>query len=315
MIHLLCPGSLEQRTGGYLYDARLVQGLRDRGHAVQVHDVQGSTVPELSPRGRVIVDGLGWPDIADVLEQPALVIVHSPLWREAADPTASRAAEERALQRAARVVCTSHRTASDLSITRPCTVIEPGTDAAPLAFGGGGGRLLCAATVTPRKAHDVLLRALASVPGEWQLRCAGSRTRDRTWAAQVTDLCDRLGLTDRVHWLGELGSDALAAEYATADVLVHAAHYEGWGMSLAEALVRGLPVVSTPAGLFDTRSPEAWVRVEPGDPAALAEALAAILADPERRAHLRREALALGLPDWPDQVARYEHELAQMETP
>ena len=42
MIHWLSPGDPARRTGGFLYNARMVAGLRDRGHGVRVHRLDGS---------------------------------------------------------------------------------------------------------------------------------------------------------------------------------------------------------------------------------------------------------------------------------
>lgn len=301
-VHLLCPGDLTQRTGGYLYDARLVAGLRAQGHEVLVHDGLG----ELSP-GVVLADGLLWTSLGErgarlAAERPVAVLLHSPLWREAGE--AMRAPEERALRRAARVLATSARTAADLDV--PSVIVEPGTDLAPPARGSGTGRLLCVATVTPRKGHDVLLDALGRLGAPHELRCAGSRVRDPGWVASLPEV-------PTVRWLGELDGAALAAELDAADVLVHPARYEGWGMALAEALVRGLPVVSTPAGVFDGRDPGCRVEVPPQDPVALAEALDRVLGSATIRSTLRQRALALRLPSWEDQVAAIASHLLELD--
>lgn len=327
MIHFLSPGTGEARTGGYLYNARLIEGLRARGLAIARCDLLGDwPLPSAGdqqrcaeqiaalPPGPIVADGLLWTGVAHRVARPSLVLVHSPLWREGGE--ALRAPEEAALARARAVVCTSARTASDLTIAVPCTVIEPGTDPAPPSTGLGGTRLLCVATVTPRKAHDVLLDALARVPGPWRLRCAGALDRDSAWAASVRERADVLGLSERIDWLGELSEAELAAEYAAASVLVHPARYEGWGMALAEGLARGLAVISTPAGLFDARAAQrgrAWLEVPPADPGALAGALARVLASPALATQLHTAALALALPDWPQQVARFADQIDAME--
>ena len=40
-VHFVVPGPLDQRTGGYLYDRRIVEGLRAQGRAVTVHELAG----------------------------------------------------------------------------------------------------------------------------------------------------------------------------------------------------------------------------------------------------------------------------------
>ena len=56
------------------------------------------------------------------------------------------------------------------------------------------------------------------------------------------------GLEDRVSLAGDLDAAALAALYDRADLFVLPTLYEGYGMAVAEALARGLPVVSTATG-------------------------------------------------------------------
>ena len=286
MAHWLSPGDPGQRTGGYRYNARVVQGLRDLGHEVVVHELVGAwpepTARELVslreqlarlPAGAVVADGLLWPAIAGMVSRPVTVLVHSPLWRE--NGPAWRVREERALARAHRVVCTSHRIAWDLTLAQAPEVVPPGVDRAPPAARPGSGALLCVATVTPRKGHDVLLAALERVSAPWTLTCAGSLTRARAWAHTLT-----ARTSGRVRWVGELDDVALSQAYQGSDVLVHSAHYEGWGMAIADALVRGLPVISTPAGALDGQPEGPWEVVPPGDPASMARAIQAHLTHP-----------------------------------
>ena len=180
------------------------------------------------------------------------------------------------------MIVTSPHTAGDLAAYqvaagRGSASSCPGTDPAPLARGSGGPglALLCVASLTPRKGHLVLLEALAELLDlDWHLTCAGSPDRDPPTARAVAAAIARLGLADRVSLVGELDEAGLAPLYDRADLFVLASYHEGYGMVLADALARGLPIVATKAGAIPgTVPPSAGMLVEPGDPAAFAGAL------------------------------------------
>jgi glycosyltransferase involved in cell wall biosynthesis len=170
-------------------------------------------------------------------------------------------------------------------------------------------RLLCVATITPRKGHAVLLEALAELRDRrWHLTCAGSVTRDAKCFAALEHLLERLALRARVSFLGDLDADALEREYERADLFVLASYLEGYGMALAEAVARGIPVVSTTAGAIPETVPAAaGVLVPPGDGRALAKALATLLDDDNARAGLAANARAAGaaLPTWRTAAERF----------
>jgi glycosyltransferase involved in cell wall biosynthesis len=163
-------------------------------------------------------------------------------------------------------------------------------------------RLLCVATITPRKGHGVLLEALGELRDRrWHLTCAGSTTRDSATFAALEHQVERLALRARVSFLGDLDADALEREYERADLFVLASYLEGYGMALAEAVARGIPVVSTTAGAIpETVPPAAGVLVPPGDSRALAKALAPLLDHDDARARLAANArdAAAALPTW-----------------
>ena len=95
-----------------------------------------------------------------------------------------------------------------------------------------------------------------------------------------------LGVADLVDWRGRVDHDALPSYYRRAGVTVlpSLTESESFGMSLAEALACGCPVVGSAVGgiPFVVRDGDDGLLVPPGDPVALADALAAVLTDPPR---------------------------------
>ncbi|MFD5098983.1 glycosyltransferase [Streptomyces albidochromogenes] len=104
---------------------------------------------------------------------------------------------------------------------------------------GGVGR------VVPGKRFDVLVRAVAALPGAWLLLAGDGPGTDalRTLAA-------RLGATDRIRFLGECGTDPDDAGrtpvpdlLCAMDVFVSTSREEAFGLAVVEALAAGLPVL------------------------------------------------------------------------
>ncbi len=332
----LVPGDWNVPTGGYGYDRRMVQALRQAGWSVDVHHLSGewpwpdaasraaasALIATLPDGSLVVADGLAYAVLAEEVRPHAarlrwVALVHHPLHLETGLDEATRShlrlAETEALQLASQVVVSGHRNVEDLAamdVASPrIAVVEPGTDPVPFndraTREGGTIQLLCVATLTPRKGHAFLLQALDGLRElPWELHNVGSATRDPATAAALVASAAPLGA--RVHWHGELDEAALQARYAAADVFVLPSLHEGYGMVVAEALAHGLPVVATNAGaLAHTLPSQAGLHVNPGDPLALREALTRVITDATLREQLATGARAAArhLPDWPRQGA------------
>lgn len=294
-------------------------GLSDRFPFPTDADVAAAdaALAALPDEALVIADGLAFGVLAGPAERHGgrlrlVALVHHLLGDESGLDPAARAAfldsERRALAHARHVVVTSPQTARAVAAlglsAKRITVIPPGTDRAKPARGGPGPSptLLCVGSVTPRKGHDVLVDALARVADRpWRSVWVGSTSRDAGWAARIADRIAAAGLERRVVLRGELAGADLDIAYRDADIFVLASRHEGYGMVLAEALARGLPVVATTAGAVpDTVPGDAGLLVPPDDAAAFATALGALLDDPALRRRLAAGARAArrGLPTW-----------------
>jgi len=328
---LVVPGRLDTPTGGYFYDRRMSEGLRQLGWSVEVRELDESfphptpaalahaacVLADLRDGTRLLVDGLALGAMPGVIEHEAArlriaALVHLPLGADISIDrhTAARleAAERRALSAAALVIVTGTATLPMLAkygIARNrIVVVEPGTTRAPLARGSGGEplRLLSVATLNPGKGHEILLEALAVVPhGGWHLTCAGSVTRHPETADRVRAAIRRLGFEERVTLVGELDAVRLGECFDRADVFVLATLQETYGMAVAEALAHGLPVVSTTTGAIpDLVGADAGLLAPPGNTAALAEALTRVIGDAGLRTRLTEGARRVRgrLPSW-----------------
>jgi glycosyltransferase involved in cell wall biosynthesis len=337
-VTFVVAGRLDARTGGSVYNRRIVETLCTQGWSADVRELPGAfprpddEAVEFAagvfsdiPSGRVVVvDGLAGSALPGVLELHAarlrlVMLVHLPIAADVGLDTVTaarfRQSESRSLASAALVLVTGAATLPLLAgyevAADRVALVEPGTDAAPAARGtpDGAVHLLSVAALNPGKGHDVLLQALARVPAaNWQLTCAGSIARDPTTAARLQALTQSLGLRDRVRFTGELNGEALDRAYDAADVFVLATRQETYGMAVAEALARCLPVVSTTTGAIPALvGDEAGLLVAPGEVEARAQALTRVIGDEALRRRLTAGAARARnrLPSWDEAARRF----------
>lgn len=334
-LYFVYPGNLETPTGGYHYDRRLILELRQLGVGVEtialskqfpLPDAQAQEEARQAlaglPDGAVVmIDGLAFGALDELAEAEAqrlriIALCHHPLALESGlDPARQQrfhASEQRALQAARAVLVTSAHTRQLLTTqfavpSDRVVVAQPGTDRVPFApCDGNPLRLLTLASLTRRKAHDVLMDALAPLKDlPWQARFVGSPEFDPAWRDALQHQANRLQLQERVQFVGAV--DNPAAEFHNADLFVLPSRYEGYGMVFAEALAAGLPVIAAHAGAVPDVVPDsAGVLVPPDDIDALTAALRSLLTREDRRRDFQAGArrAAATLPTWADTARR-----------
>jgi glycosyltransferase involved in cell wall biosynthesis len=103
-----------------------------------------------------------------------------------------------------------------------------------------------------------------------------------------------LGLGGVVRFVRGINDDAVAGQYAEAEVAVVPSLYEGFSIPAVQAMSCGVPLVATTAGALPEvvgRDGETALLFPPGDAAALARAIGRLLDDPGLRTRLSGAAL------------------------
>jgi len=220
---------------------------------------------------------------------PLVVTLHLPA------PERYRVLERRLLAAADAVIAVSHSLASEygaLGWQMPAPVVIPnGVDEAFYASDPGAarqaGRILFAGRLCPQKGCDLALRAFRELLPTFpalRLRVAGTGA----WEQAYRNLARRLGIGDRVHWLGWLAPAALREEYQRCRAFLMPSRFEPFGLSALEAMACGAPVIAAAVGGLPEfiTDQETGLLVPQGDPAALAQAVHSLLVDPSRAARL-----------------------------
>ena len=327
------PGDLSARTGGYGYDRAVIAALPEFNIEVahvalkggfpfpseaEAHAAARAINAALAPRDVALIDGLAYgalpQDAIRAITAPVLALCHHPLGLEQGlDPARAKAllrSEAAALALAAHVIVTSAHTRKmlieDFGVAPSAvTTALPGTAPASRASGSGGGTtLLAVGSIIARKGFDILVEALAGLDDlDWRLRLVGGAHHAPQTAKALARLIEARVLGARIDWLGEVSAEALDGIYDSSDIFVSSSLYEGYGMALAEALARGLPIVTTTGGACAETAPDgAALKVAPGDVEALREALRRMIEDEGLRRDLSEASWRAGqqLPSWRD---------------
>jgi glycosyltransferase involved in cell wall biosynthesis len=328
----LIPGDLALPTGGYAYDRAVIRLLPQAGveamHVALPGSYPNPSADDLADTAAIIaglpadcillIDGLAYGAMPESLirsiRQPIVALCHHPLALEnGISPDRAIAlhqSEMTALALASHVIVTSPLTGKilvgDFGVPADkITVAEPGTTRKPRATGSKSDvlNLLAVGSIVPRKGYGVLVEALAGLKRRnWRLKIAGTARSLET----VNALRDQIALSDlneHIQLLGAVPDRDLDQLFAEADLFVMASLFEGYGMVLAEALQRGLPIVTTTGGAASETVPDgAGLKVPPGDASALRKAIDDALADLGLRARLADAAHRAGekLPTWDD---------------
>lgn len=165
----------------------------------------------------------------------------------------------------------------DLGLFRPHASIEA---RAMLGIGRGERVLLSVGRIEPFKGTDVLVRAVALLRERVRMLVVGGR-KSEPGVAWLRDVAGANGVSNLLDWRAAVPQRDLPAYYAAADICVVPSLHEMFGLVALEAMACGTPVVASDAGGLRelVRHSETGLLCKPGDAAALAEALGALLGD------------------------------------
>jgi glycosyltransferase involved in cell wall biosynthesis len=340
---LAVPGCINTVTGGYIYDRRVLEGLRALGYDMTLAALPASfpdptaadmtaafaALDAVADHGPVIIDGLAFgaldPARVATLRAPVIALIHHPLAKESGLSDARQkhlfATEKANLACAQQVIVPSPHTAeilaTDYAVPRAkITIARPGTDRSTGTHAPSSPPLILSVGIQlPRKGHDVLINALAQIKDlSWQAKIVGAPL-DVQYAASLVAGCRAHGLTDRVTLAGQISNADLADLYNAAHVFALATRFEGYGIVFDEALVHGLPIISCIAGAVpDTVPKDARLLVPPDAPEDFAAALRNVLTDDTLHQRLARAAQTAGatLPGWTDTAHHFAQTLERI---
>lgn len=178
-----------------------------------------------------------------------------------------------------------------------------------------GPVVLSASRLVPQKGLELLLNAvpflLRDFPG-LEVRVVG----DGPEKARLMNLAKRLGVDSAVRLYGWVGLDELVRHYNESAVFVCTSYHEGGPRTVFEAAACLTPTVSTPVGMVAEalRDGESVLLVKERSPELLAEKIAELLSNPERRTEIAEKARQIVVKEfeWEKSVRRYAERIRDL---
>jgi glycosyltransferase involved in cell wall biosynthesis len=326
-------GGLDQQSGGFRYDRRLIEELRAGGDTVEVINLPWRSYP------RGLIDNLSPPpldrphDEFDVLLQdelahpsllranrrvscPVVCIVHHLRADEGRPLTPLyRAVERRYLDTVDAAICNSKPTreavlsTSSLASSAVSTAPPAGdrfdpdiTDEAIADRAQSDPfEVVFVGNIEPRKGLDTLVAGLAAVDAPWRLTVVG-RATDEEYYSRVQGQSRETGCQERVRFAGRLSDEELAAVLRSGHLMAMPSRHEGFGIVYLEGMGFGLPALATSAGgardVVDHN--ETGVLVDPDDRQAITQAVSSLATDRDRLVSMGQMARRRyeAHPDW-----------------
>lgn len=287
-VGLVIYGHLDSRSGGFLYDSRLVENLIAHGDEVEILSQPWMPYPfrllQNEDGGFLerMIAGNFDVILQDELNHPSLFAMNHRLKLRSHVPIVSivhhlrisekisvfqrfylKTIEKRYLETIDRFIFNSQTTHGEVSrlLTYEPTglVAYPGKD---LLNSGMSQeeieyrclrlhpmRIVFAGNLIPRKGLALAIKALVQVKDiAWTFEIIGDPQADPQHTSYLKKLVMDLGLEDRIFFRGRMEPIQLFEQLSKSQILLSPAQYEGFGITFVEAMGCGLPVISLKAG-------------------------------------------------------------------
>ncbi|MEC9205935.1 MAG: glycosyltransferase family 4 protein [Pseudomonadota bacterium] len=105
--------------------------------------------------------------------------------------------------------------------------------------------ILSIGNVIPRKGYHILIEALSKVPGDWSLHIIGDFTLNQEYYEELISKIRKFNLNKKVKFLGVIEKEKMLEYMRNSKIFVLPTLFEGYGMSLLEAAIMGIKVITT----------------------------------------------------------------------
>ncbi len=201
------------------------------------------------------------------------------------------------VNRASAIICVSNSTAGELvswcggTVAGRINVIHEGISPQFRSTADDSGRtlleslgigdapyILCAGAISPRKNVHRVIQAMSQLADRIPHRLV--LVGGKGWSEHQVDVAlDNSGLADRVHHVGYVSDEQLKGLFAAASAYVHPSLYEGFGLTVLEAMAQNCPVVTSNVYSLPEVAGDAAILVDPTSVDEISGAIEAICTD------------------------------------
>lgn len=289
-LHFFITGDINTPSGEFIYNKKIIHGLRNRGYKVFVHNLpvdfpfpntnsiaQFEAVIKSIPSDdlMLIPEAIAGsnPSIIEKYTKSHKIIafIHLPISLSNGLSIYQKEivfASEKMVLPNIRFCITSNAFAKNALIERGIDetdifLAQAGTDPYPQksSYSTIPVSLLCVSNYTRKNGHLNFIKALSVFKNQqWKLTCYGIKDYDPDYCDEVKSLIRKTGLTERIILNDAIPHDKISEVYLSSDLVVIPSDYESFGMSIAEALMHGIPVFASAAGLINRNIPPKAVK-------------------------------------------------------
>ena len=264
------PGNINQKTGGYIYENNILKFSKTNKYPINfielssnfpnpnIQDIENlhKITNNIKSDNILIFDGLvleGLHKSINILDHFKIIaLIHHPLYLEF-NGKKSEEFFKRAIKIYKKIdyfIVTSHTTKKLLSKTfkiksSKISIVEPGIEKFKKykKIPSSKVKLLTCGSIIERKKYDYLINEIKNIDNI-QLNIVGDVSRENKYANKIKNIINNNNLENKVILHGKISQVKLEKIYSNCDFYISTSKYEGFGMSLANAVLSKLPIIS-----------------------------------------------------------------------
>ena len=264
------PGNINQKTGGYIYENNILKFSKTNKYPINfielssnfpnpnIQDIENlhKITNNIKSDNILIFDGLvleGLHKSINIFDNFKIIaLIHHPLYLEYKGKK-SEDFFKRAIKIYKKIdyfIVTSHNTKKLLSETfkiksSKISIVEPGIEKFKKykKIPSSKVKLLTCGSIIERKKYDYLINEIKNIDNI-QLNIVGDVSRENKYANKIKNIINNNNLENKVILHGKISQVKLEKIYSNCDFYISTSEYEGFGMSLANAALSKLPIIS-----------------------------------------------------------------------